>query len=851
MADSAVVEIIINARSNVGASVKKAGDALKDLQSQMKGLDVWSTRVGGKKYTEQVLPGFTSTVRRMGEAYANVNNMQQLQLTGWDRLMSNASGVRQEYARQVQSARALERAIWNMQEREREAIADAEFLARATTALERSFYVAGAAAVKYAMSITMTAARTEELGLITARMAKVHGYSESALNSYEEQVKSLGITTQGARLILTQFMGSQINLVKSSKLARAAQNLATLGMVDSSEAAADLAFAVASLQPRLLRKYRIYISLVDVYRLAAKELGKTVVALTDAERQQAFLNAILQEAAQYTGLYEEKMRTAAGQMRSLERHSQELANELGEGLVPVLQGSVVVLTDLAQALHDLPDPAQTNLSKIIAAAGVTALLTGGAKLLGVTLKKTLVLGLVAVGIELLGLSGNAQKTAETIKQLHEEAANTSKTYVEYVSRTKKLIAETVRASDVSEGLKDKMVEIAEATILTQKEYEQARRVYQAVNKDLLEQDKAVTDLAESWSQATKGVEYYVTQSASLLETYHSSLQSLAQFLTNSAIAEEDHANNVLTIRRRRAALEAQLAEKGYSEQLDGQLEAIAQEEHQAEAAAERMKRQQRSQLGAMLAQAAQAAGLSVQYQFDILERFGTVTSDAMTEAESIISTIDDVSKGVLTEAEGLDLLSGVEIEAKVNVQLEGLEEQATKAAAVIGLYSDAHLEAIRRFKEEGEMVAGFMRDILGSVIPIPGTGAGAASEADRLKAAAKIFREEGKMTPGFIRDTAGTMIPLPAAGVIPAPIQLPASTTPTQQELLGQEHILAINRWYQEGLMTPGFMHDASGSVVPIGAADLIENTKALQALTRVLSGKQTPNEMRFEGVGH
>ncbi len=92
----------------------------------------------------------------------------------------------------------------------------------------------------------MTAARNEELALAVQQMGKIAGYTETQLRDYEAAVKSMGIQTREAREIMLLCMQSEIDLAHAAQLARTAQDLAVIGMVNSSEAARDLAYAIAS-----------------------------------------------------------------------------------------------------------------------------------------------------------------------------------------------------------------------------------------------------------------------------------------------------------------------------------------------------------------------------------------------------------------------------------------------------------------------------------------------------------------------------------------------------------------------------------------------------------------------------
>jgi len=215
---------------------------------------------------------------------------------------------------------------------------------------------------------TLTAARTEELGVVIENLGRVSGYTEDELYATEEQIKDLGITTQGARTIMSRFMGAQLDLADASKIARAAQDLAVIGMEDSSVAAENLTYAIASMQPRILRQYGIFVNLNDVYEETAVTLGKTTEELTENEKRQGMLNAVLNQAGNFAGTYEAAMDTAGKQLRSFRRYTEEMANEFGEHFLPYLSEGVSLVTNLAKSYLALDDVQKGNISRTVAYA---------------------------------------------------------------------------------------------------------------------------------------------------------------------------------------------------------------------------------------------------------------------------------------------------------------------------------------------------------------------------------------------------------------------------------------------------------------------------------------------------
>lgn len=288
--------------------------------------------------------------------------------------------------------------------------------------------------------MTLTAARTEEMGVVIDNMGRVAGKSEEELAATEESIKDLGITTQAAREIMARFMGANLDLADASRIARAAQDLAVIGMKDSSQAAADLTYAIASMQPRILRQYGLFINLNDVYEQTAEALGKDVQELTEAEKRQGMLNAVLDQSANYAGTYEAAMGTAGKQLRSFSRYTEEIANQFGQYFLPMFSEGIKAATDFAKGIRGLDEDTTKGIAGLLgyatassaaltAVAALTIALpklaaaftfaTGPVGLITIALT-SLVVGIIATRAELGKLSSELMETAGSATEYAEK-----------------------------------------------------------------------------------------------------------------------------------------------------------------------------------------------------------------------------------------------------------------------------------------------------------------------------------------------------------------------------------------------------------------------------------------------
>ena len=248
-------------------------------------------------------------------------------------------------------------------------IQDLESAAKTAALPFAALAVAGTAVIA---KTTLTAARTEELGLVVENLGRVSGKSTRELEDTETSIKDLGITTQAARAIMAQMMGAELDLARGTDIARAAQDLAVISMQDSSEAAQDMLYAITSLQPRVLRKYNIFVDLNNVYEKTAASLGKNVDELTEADRRTGMLNITLEQAARYQGTYEAAMETAGKQLRSLNRYTEKASEELGEHYLPYLGMAVETTGKLLEGFSGLDDGTQEIIASTIMYATVIA-----------------------------------------------------------------------------------------------------------------------------------------------------------------------------------------------------------------------------------------------------------------------------------------------------------------------------------------------------------------------------------------------------------------------------------------------------------------------------------------------
>lgn len=204
------------------------------------------------------------------------------------------------------------------------------------------------------------AAKNETLAVVLETVGFNAGYSTEELTKYEKAMKKQGITTSVARDTMVQFMKSGIELgdvagngtSNIEALAAAAQNLAVVSGGSSSEALQQMIVNIQQMDTVGLRHIGVEVSMEAAMEAYAQSVNKAAGALTEGEKKQAVINAILKEGGAIAGVYAKSMETVGKQLGSMQRLQEEAAASIGSMLTPAYTEVVKLASDFLVVVQE-------------------------------------------------------------------------------------------------------------------------------------------------------------------------------------------------------------------------------------------------------------------------------------------------------------------------------------------------------------------------------------------------------------------------------------------------------------------------------------------------------------------
>lgn len=205
--------------------------------------------------------------------------------------------------------------------------------------------------------VSLLAARYDTLGVAMNAVGRNAGYTQAEIEQFQKQLQATGIAAIESRTAIMRLAQAQVPLEQAAKLARIAQDAAVIGGINSSEAFERMIHGMVTAEPLILRNIGIMVNFEQAYKNAAKSLGKNTAELTEQEKLQARVNAVMAQGPRIAGTYEAAMESAGKKLASTQRYADDLKVAVGEIFQPTLAAGVDAYTaslkGLSATMEDL------------------------------------------------------------------------------------------------------------------------------------------------------------------------------------------------------------------------------------------------------------------------------------------------------------------------------------------------------------------------------------------------------------------------------------------------------------------------------------------------------------------
>lgn len=195
------------------------------------------------------------------------------------------------------------------------------------------------------------AARFETLGVVMNTVGANAGYTALEMANFERALMKGGIAMIETRSALSMMSQAQLDLTKSSQLARVAQDAAVIGNINSSEAFERMVQGIRSGEVEILRTIGINVLFEEGYERTAAALGKNSKELSAQEKIQSRMNQVLEYGTKIQGTYEASMKTAGKQLLSFSRYTSDLSVLLGHFTLETMSRSIFSAADKVKGLN--------------------------------------------------------------------------------------------------------------------------------------------------------------------------------------------------------------------------------------------------------------------------------------------------------------------------------------------------------------------------------------------------------------------------------------------------------------------------------------------------------------------
>lgn len=280
---------------------------------------------------------------------------------------------------------------------------------------------ATSAITSFAQEGLMLAGRFSEMENASIAIGRSYGLVDDVTREAISSLSDAGIRYDIAAQSTAQLIRNQIDLANATDLASIAQATGIIIGADSSETMGRLTHAIATGNTAMLGYMGILVKKEDIDREALETYGRTTNALTQQEKMQARVNAIIKASTPIMGVYASAMESPTKALRSLTgREIPTLGATMMQTFIPAFKDAVDIARGFVKALIRAMEEGGALYPILVNAGAAVSLVTGSIKSLLIPLfeankvVESASLSTQHLTASLGGMAGEATKAGQSV-----------------------------------------------------------------------------------------------------------------------------------------------------------------------------------------------------------------------------------------------------------------------------------------------------------------------------------------------------------------------------------------------------------------------------------------------------
>ena len=227
------------------------------------------------------------------------------------------------------------------------------------------------AVTAFGVASVKTAAQVQLMTGTMNALAKANGVTTKQATGTVAALRKQGIQVEAATSVVSDFIKGHLDLSKATKLSSVALDASVVSGKSAGDVLEAITKTIETGNTRQLRQAGLIINSKEAYKTYAEQLHTTVSNLTEAQRETAIMNAVLDKGKTIAGAYAASLNDPARALKAFPRIAHDIQVSLGTELLKAFGPLIVGAAKLGKELRTAVAPGGT-LAPVFTAAGKAA-----------------------------------------------------------------------------------------------------------------------------------------------------------------------------------------------------------------------------------------------------------------------------------------------------------------------------------------------------------------------------------------------------------------------------------------------------------------------------------------------